>query len=620
MRISGINNFSIIGYKNNYRKENKNTSCPVKSYKEVNLNFNYYKNYFNLNFKGKTLDFEPVSSVKPAYGTTCSYNNIDEFAQEFEKKIKSQLMIPDISDIKKLVKDIELETGASRELILNVLFRLTQFSSYKSIDEIIKQLNENNLKISSRVSALTSNEVFSYILYNKFNFAKPESSNYMSPFSQEMLKEGEDSLVLDDMLLTTLEKAVENSTNIFDIEMNSKKDIQNYQATVDYKVIKDIKKFILFDGFDVKASDGNYYSASFLAGSGYLKSLAIDIITRVQKGQELDNILNSDLLKRFNEIYGNSKKNVVFIKIKPPKKITEKTILANLTPKTITKNKIKNCIEKQNVNYYSAEDENPDAKHNATKKIATKTTEIYQKALMKYLDEFCYVFSPDSFAFNLKQKGKKLKELEQNSKKENVYYIPIKDKSYGLMTYMFAKNNQIKSDNITTRYDTLQENDNIVIIDDASISGNSISAVQMHFPLYLGNEKFKSVNVYFSPILDCSKLKKGKGIEYSNCYCVPEINIKDLSDIAGNMDFKQLYSLEGRKYIKNITRNYLQIFSPEELMLLLGKTKFGYGMGTSVIAFPYMLPDNNSHIAGVLLSPLLFKQTTSSNKTLPYFN
>ncbi len=556
MNISSLKNSNAT---NIYIQKFQAKTCK----KQTKINDSSKKNIikasnFNLiNFTGYAsnslddLKYNPITKTAPIYKPIGDYKNLDIFCEEFSKKLETQLMNPDIKDVKQMILRLSNRTQAPMELILEVLYRLTQFSSYDSISAIEKVMNNEKINFVSGLNSLSINTVLYYLLYLKFELETAINSKY--------------GIFLDDILLKSFEEA-KNNPRLF-------------AENIDYQLTKelmnsDIAKIIILDGFDVKASNEKYYSAGFLSGSGYLESLALDVIKKVQQGEKLDDVLNQDLIERFKKLYPDFQGEFIIAKKPMPKKITPETILENLKTRSITKEEIKkqlNTLPK-----------------NADDDFDLKT---YQRAIMKYLDNFCIIFSPASFQMEMKKANAKLNKLIAKSEKKPVFYIPDKQKSYGIITYMFAKCNNIPAEQTTIFYENIKNNQEIIILDDASISGESIEFcydfLKNSMPKYI----FSSSDICFFPIVTHTKEDE------------PYRKYKILTNHKIN---------EPNEHIS--AGNNSSIFTQSEKYALSKYLKKGFKGGRSGIIFPYLIPDNSPEFIANLFNPYLYKSTISSNK------
>ena len=564
MNISSIKNNT-----NNFIKNTATLCCPVE-YKNIlcdeknnlpRVNSINALSFFGLYNKSKNnLRFHPIANAKPIYKPCCSYEDLDVFSKEFVKKLETQLLNPTIDDINKMVLRLSNRTQASDDLIMEVLFRLTQFSSYDSLFDIEKVMHKKGLDFVSYTGFLSINAVFNYLENRKFNFCS-------TPNSKE-------TFFLDNMLLEMLEAS------------KSKKFL--YEDELSYfnaKISKSLSKICVLDGFDVKAGNGKYYSCGFASGSGYLESLAYDVIKRVQAGENLDEILNGDLIKRFKTCVPDYSGEFLIIKKNRPEKITSQLILENLRTKNINECNLKKYLNIK-PGYTDSESE----------------FKTYQKALMKYLDNFCMVFSPATFELEMMKLGNKIRKINNQSNKDFLFYVPDEYKSYGLMTYMFAKCNQVPFDKIRISNKVYDDDCQLFVVDDASISGKSIESAYDALNMLFSINGSNQTEVYFSPLV--SVYPKDSFDESINL--IDNIKVGSLNEFIDGNSFVS--------YVQSGEKN--EPFDYMEREVLNDNFDRGFLGCTSAIIFPYIIPDNSPLIIAKIFDSFLHKSTITSNKGL----
>ena len=232
---------------------------------ETNKPIDGYNNRINgvqdkpVSFKG---NYKPVSQTEPNYNLlNCDYCNIDEFAELFAQKVNSQLRTIKPSDVQALCERIQDKTGADFNLIYKVLYQLTLFSGYDTIN-FLQKIADNYLTRSfgiktdyyrsSKCTDISSNVSLSYLAKNK---------GLITPCENLSLK---NLVVLDRILLQELEQS-----------KNQKSDF--YKAFIN-NLRQDRIKILNFKGWDVECSDGVYRSCAFLYGTGQLEDLAVDTL------------------------------------------------------------------------------------------------------------------------------------------------------------------------------------------------------------------------------------------------------------------------------------------------------------------------------------------------------
>ncbi len=533
----------------------KNNLVSNPQLKKVNTTL--LNTYFGISFKGDELKYDPIVKASPVFRPVCNnYDDIDEFAEKYEAKLNSELLNPNIDDINKLISDIKLSTNADEKLILKTLYRLTQFSSYKSWEFMEKATEELELSLPVPVRSNPLNCTFGYI-YFKFPSKKDDFSR-VSPF------------FADNIWLNILEKNTGS---------RNKERVTNQADKVKKLLELNRAKICILDGYDVKASDGKYYSTSFLSGSGYLKSLAIDTIKRIQKGENIENILNKDIVLRLYKLLPESYGNIEIIRTDLTEDITPETILNNLRHPVPDKQYIKNLILKLS-----------EAK--LPNDISNMSLSEKQTAIMKYLDNFTYVFSPESLSRSLKKIKEEFDFMEHKSGKKNLYYIPHDIKSNVLINYMYQKANGLDSSSFTFDIEDLTPKNNIIILDDMSISGQSQMQVVKWFHNDILTEDFLNTNFYFYSIISAN----------------PKLWTTD-----ANCHTRTLYTAQ------DAPEKIYKTFTGKECSYLK-KFASTYKNGIMGIGMPYMLPDNNSYISATILSPMLYKNTRFSNKGIAHSN
>ena len=185
-----------------------------------------------------------------------------------------------------------------------------------------------------------------------------------------------------------------------------------------------------------------------------------------------------------------------------------------------------------------------------------------------------------------------------------IFIVPDKHKSFGLISYQYAKvNNQNNNKFIYPNYRDSNVDRNLtrgkifVFLDDFSGSGQSFLNKDLPYM------KFKKINpansIIFAPVAytgySQNKIKK------------ENINMHNSLRNRYNDYFV------GGHEITDMTP-YIKLFSIDQKNAIIYAKKCGYDAGMSVIAFPHVIPDNCSDIAGLLLQPLL--KSDYANKSL----
>lgn len=552
--------------------------------------------------------YKPISPLRPDFEIlNCEYEDIDEFSELFAEKINSQLMTPTKKDIENLIKRIKIKTNADEKTIKEVLYELTQFSSYNSLSSIEKMAkNEDTLifgldfkKIHSKPIDFSTNACLNYLGNSKHQFNLKGSFNH--------------GFILDEYSIKQLEK-FKNSTS-------SENNV--YNEFVESLKREDIGRTRIFNikGWDIKCSDGKYRSANMFQGSGYLEDLAVDILKRISKGETLDDILYSDFDERLKELLKDDIDTYDLEIIhhsgkKLNREINSSDILKNLSPKKVTKERIQDVLE------YFVDKTLDSETHKKEEKFAI---------FSKYLDEQSIVYSIDSMCFELIKLHEKIKN---KAKKEGIQedkitlHVNETQNSHVLMTHMYAKANGIDFDNISCRPNILYEVEDApeneknvaVILDDISASGDTQSN---DWNALLRQRKYvKNPNpIYLATLINTLfALKSMSGNIDDECL----ISNHTVKDFGFSDPLEKIYDIKNNpKYAETFKKAYeiycqenFELISPEDFAFLYESLIKGYKNNSLSCIFPYMIPDNCSDLSAVLFDNLLHKSNAQSNKPL----
>lgn len=170
------------------------------------------------------------------------------------------------------------------------------------------------------------------------------------------------------------------------------------------------------------------------------------------------------------------------------------------------------------------------------------------------------------------------------------YVVPEHWKSFGLISYLYAKTNSVPQNQfeIITDNSKIQENDKIhVVLDDLCASGHSMLGVMsdMHY----------SDNYIFAPVIACktgietiNKKIKEKGLK--NTKLIYSIKYKDLGFIH-ECQIQEAENFTIEEYIKQFKN-----FNMNDVDFIFKYLKGGYGKMYTFICTPYMIPDNSSEL------------------------
>ena len=497
-------------------------------------------------------EYKPISSKKQNYGLIDGqYRNIDEFSELFSQKLNSQLLIIENEDIENLINRIKLKTKAPDNLIKEVLYNLTLLSGYNSIkyfDNLSKKFSTNLFG----VNPLDTDSFSDASLNTALNYLSSEKQIFSAGSNEKRI------VVLDDNFLQEVEYAKYSKNPAYLDFINKAKNGEFV--------------FLNLPSWDIKCLDGNYRSANFLLGTGFLEDIAIDTIKRIYRGEKLEDILYGGFENRLTKITGAS--DIVIHKPPIPlktKSISNNDILNNIKTPSISKDEVKKLILQERALI------EPKSKRKQ-----------FTKALCKFLDEFSIVYSTNSMASDLVQLHKAIKS-KINSSKTSQYCIATDEKSPSYVTSIYAKLNNIDPFIITSctnkdyyKLARILHGKDTILLDDNSITGGSILGFSSDVP---------SIDTYWFVLLATNEAIK---------------KLKDEKNKPIPKSFNQLRTLKNESN-KRYSISESKLLNQSELELL--KTNIGWGYEDSGVlcAFPYIIPDNCIDISAVLFDKLLFK-------------
>lgn len=575
INFASSNHTSPISQK---KVSNNYAEIPLYVYEKPKVKYSPYKEY----------SYNPIASVKPIEDLVGNYDNLDKFSELYAKKVNSNLLIPTEEDIEDLVLRIQKATNAKPELIRNVLYNLTFFGSYKSFDvfeNLVNDLNIGEFGITDVADKnpitydVSSNSAIEYLINSKeFIRYKGDKTGY----------------ILDNNSLLQLENYKNSSDKkdrkifdqfLFDVENN--------------RVI-----FFNIKGWDIKTKFNGYKNANFLSGSGYLENLAVEVIKRIQDGEKPNSIYYSDFKERLSNILDEIKPKIVDVDIKN-ENITNKDILKNISSKAIDKEQVKKYIE----NFIRIKQKNYSEKR-------------VQEAILKYLDEQTIVYSIDSLSAALKNLACDIQKnlaAKGYDKDEIAYIIPECLKSFSIITAMYAQINGVDPKNINSLYRIPNKNlkKAKVILDDVSASGATEGKACYEYKINYGT---KNVPLIYAPTVMCNRSENSKDRPYSSYpdsfFCDKYVydlakssELAEMIKVSYNNDIAEKHEDDLKKYAKNY-----KVLNSEDLKILNDVLYKGYVSNGLCVMFPYMIPDNASDLASLLLGDLLYINNDKTNK------
>ena len=518
---------------------------------------------------------------------TKKFANVDEFAEYFESKLKTQLKVKDEKDIINSIDKISQVTGSSKELATEVLTRVTQFSSYSQIGELDKQLYKDDYFVTSCLPIKCNvNNQLHYVGATKGFFKK-----------RNLVSEIKNTFVVDNTILNELAK-LKNSAPYY---------------YCNAKVREGEIEFAVIDGWNTLI-DNKEMSYSLFGMTDSYENISIAVIEEMKKtGKSLDEVLNGDSINKIKDAFCESAP-IRIVQNPNVKEPSVKTILDNINPIMPNKAQIKAAIDvvteivatdrfDMKKNTASYKEANifayidslifPESQDKVDEKLAKKL----QNILFSYLDNIFLHYSVETINDELKDKYSMIEEWinDNGYSMEDVYYlIPSEYKSFDLMTYHFSKVNNIPNEKIVTwdgqyKVPEILKGKIVVILDDCICSGDSVTKQQFnYFDAFYYNDEKLDCKLIFSPIV---LMKTGiDNIGYyteranrgnDDFYMASKI-IDFEDDIAASISKEDI-----NKYLKEV----------------VGYS--GYYNKYGAISFPFNIPDNDTNFSSLFSSMFL---------------
>ena len=429
-----------------------------------------------------------------------------------------------IEDIKNAVTNIEKTTDYPREKILSTMQQATQFANLRSLDLVIKKLKKNDIL---NVGAIMHQN---YLTENMFGLNR--SLNYLITQKQMGSLHGEDNAIFLD------KNKIEQIKNCNDCLKELK-----------YNNYKNIKFFVL-SGFE----DG----INFLNRNKNLEETTRKLLTQKD--------IDENILKETKAL------GIEPIIIKNEQEPTIENIYNQMRPEQMSKKELNATIDATLFDRISEQDKMCDVKSD----------------VIQHLDNALMVFTPESIAKNLSEIHKNIIDFNkaQGKQKEDILYIlPTEKKSYNLITHQYQLVNDIPQNRIFDFIDLNlrskdSQNKTFVILDDNTISGESLTESLMDLYKYKSSLEKHNNNIIIAPIFSTEE-----GINAINKYI--NNNNRQSKDIL----------ITNQKQHKAWNAN---IKDENSLNLALGSTFYDFYNPypkKPCLIFPYMAPDNNSEFA-----------------------
>lgn len=429
-----------------------------------------------------------------------------------------------IEDIKNAVTNIEKTTDYPREKILSTMQQATQFANLRSLDLVIKKLKKNDIL---NVGAIMHQN---YLTENMFGLNR--SLNYLITQKQMGSLHGEDNAVFLDK--NKIEQIKNCNDSLKELKHNNYKNI----------------KFFVLSGFE----DG----INFLNRNKNLEETTRKLLTQKD--------IDENILKETKAL------GIEPIIIRNEQEPTIENIYNQMRPEQMSKKELNATIDATLFDRIPEQDKRCDVKSD----------------VIQHLDNALMVFTPESIAKNLSEIHKNIIDFNkaQGKQKEDILYIlPTEKKSYNLITHQYQLVNDIPQNRISDFIDLNlrskdSQNKTFVILDDNTISGESLTESLMDLYKYKSSLEKHNNNIIIAPIFSTEE-----GINAINKYIIN--NNRQSKDIL----------ITNQKQHKAWNAN---IKDENSLNLALGSTFYDFYNPypkKPCLIFPYMAPDNNSEFA-----------------------
>lgn len=485
----------------------------------------------------------------------CNEPQFGALIQSIYTKMKSQLRLFTPEQLETAIQNVMREVPNTNETqVLTVMQRLTQWANYRCIEDIGNALT--NLEVGTIENSTHINRVFNYLQESKGLIQTDKNSKKLASF------------VTDSNLSEILQE----------------------------KPMSEV--FINLEGFDA--------GVNIFSDDRKLQECTVNTLRKVQNlpDKSFNDALDCVLNKRINGVMQSHGYEVKTIQIKNSP--TRENILKQMSP------------------YYPESPEIIAQKLERVAKYFTQNDKYKYSELLynmaDYFDLRLNVFSKQRIVESLQTLKIKIDAFlkEKNLPSDRVFYvIPSEggtNKSYGLITQMFARNNDIPPEKVITIDSAIELNlapnhSTYVVLDDFIGSGDSMSNVANYiFDRYkLSNNN----HLLFCPVTACDDgintlnliIENGNRIN-KDFIITPDENIQKITwdDRNKKLDLYFTFNEIG----KNVYGNE-------------GFVGDGSYFSGSTI-FPYMSPDNNSDLASFVTELFLPNPNPIKRKHFDFSN
>ncbi len=494
---------------------------------KINNPENYKEIYANID-----LNTTPINSSQK--------ENLDLIVNSMSKNIESKLSIFTEQDLNRVALNIHNEMpDVTKDELLIVMQKLTQFANYSSLQNISKELQKLNIGKIPIIGDI--NPIFNYLC----------DSKKLCPLSND----------IDSNYAFFITKK----------DLDDKKEMNFLRQWLKRGELKNIK-FINLEGW----SDG----VNLLSDDKILEEKTKRVLTKAKKliaknkymtfREAVNRVLNNHIETTLKDLGAN----VITISNDSP--ASKSIILEQMKPNYPSTDILKSTIEAIAQNYTNNE----------------KAQKTLSEGLAKYFDTNLNVYSKQSIIDNMKIIHSKINDFlyENNLPQENVYLVtPSKyftRKSFELITKMYTDLYNIPEEKIIQvenigELNKFPKNSTFVVLDDIVGTGKSMSSIGKY--AFYGKSVDTDKHILFAPI---------SGTDFGIAYIR---NI--ISSLNRQENDKVIYIDTNIKQPTSLKKVFGIFYHNVNKPLKYNYGTEGYENSSQCIAFPYMTPDNNSVIA-----------------------
>ncbi len=501
---------------NQYHNTYKNNTTPVK---------NSIVSHSDVSFK---------SNIKRSPIMKSTYDAANILYTSYKKSLNE---VP-IKDIQSSAINISKDMRIPIKDVLYTMQKLTQFANLRSVSEISKQLQKDEIGTIGDIRGTLT-----------FNYDKMD--NIVSPSRVEKVLDNDIGLhrTLDYLLnkkhIGMMDPYINLSSAVFldDARVSQLEDLKKNDklAFEAYKHIPKIKHYVI-SSWDK--------GITFIDRTKDLETETRKILTTAKEtNKSIDDVIDAPLLDRIKNL------GIEPCIIKNENLPTVTGVYHQMTPEKMYKSEMFNLI-----------DANSDMRLEPDNdfKLAGK------KETVHYLRKNLKIYTPEKLSTAVKQIKPKIDEFVASRGKTDddvLFALPDDSKSHYLINYMYEKINNVSNKkfvNISTlkRNKELAKDKILVLLDDCSLTGNSISTI-------IDND------------LNSTIIKDSDSILFAF--------------ICGSKQAKFRETDKKHRIILDEIKGLNTKTSSDEMNTLVGKSSYGRDY-SYCISFPYMGPDNNNEL------------------------